>query len=290
MQSLLPYLPLGIARALAASPVEITERLTEIRLRLGGPLSLTAMGKNCFIDKKGKPCKPQSALFCTEEDISTCLSLLTKGSLYSYDDCLSSGYVPFGKGCRAGVCGEVRVQNGVARGFAAIHGINLRLSRFYPNYGAAAARHIGDGGLKGALVYSPPGRGKTTLLRSIAHLLSVKYRVAIADERAELFVPQLAAGLTDRLIGLKKSLALPMLCRSMSPQVIICDELAEEDEIPLLNAMGTGVCIVASAHGDSVKGLLQRPFMGRLLEAGAFPLLIGIEEDFEYRVEEYGIC
>lgn len=287
MEELISYLPLHIARGLLALPTGIVEQLTEIRLRLYGPLSVTAMGKNYFLDKVGKPCTPEKAIICTEEDISTCLSLLTKGSLYSYGDALSEGYIPFGKGHRAGICGEARVNDGKLTGFSAIHGINLRLSRFFPDYGAKAVRHIADGTLKGALIYSPPNRGKTTLLRSIAALLSARYRVAIADERAELFVPQLALGLTDRLIGLKKSLALPMLCRSMSPQVIICDELAHEDEAALLNAFGAGVCIVASAHGESAASVASRPFMGRILKTGAFPLLIGIGDGFDYTVEEY---
>lgn len=287
MQELLAYLPLHIARLLLTLPKGITESLTEIRLRLHGPVSVTAMGKNYCFDRSGKLCTPEKGITCTEEDISTCLSLLTKGSLYSYGDALSGGYIPFGKGHRAGVCGEARVQDGKITGFSAIHSINLRLSRFFPDYGAKAVRHIAVGGLKGALIYSPPNRGKTTLLKSIAALLSEHYRVAIADERAELYVPQSATGLTDRIIGVKKSLALPMLCRSMSPQVIICDELAPEDETALLNAFGSGVCIVASAHGESAESVASRPFMGRLMETGAFPLLVGIGEGFDYTVEEY---
>ena len=288
MQSLLAYLPLSIARAVTSAPQSITDSLTEIRLRLGGPLSLTSGGKNCCINGEGKPCLPSVAFVCTEEHIAECLSLLTKGSLYSYGDALCQGYLPFGNGGRAGICGEARVQNGVITGFSTVYGINLRLCRFFPDYGAEAARHIKQGGLKGALIYSPPNRGKTTLLRSIASKLGEKYRVAIADERGELYVHQLRSGLIDRLTGLKKSHALTMLCRSMSPQVIICDELAPEDETALHNALGVGVCIVASAHGESAASVTARPFIGRLIEAGAFPLLIGIGEDYGYRVEERG--
>lgn len=287
MQSLLAYLPAAVARAVLSAPSGVTEGLTEIRLRLEGPLSLTAGGKNCCINAEGKPCLPSLAFVCTEEHISECLSLLTKGSLYSYGDALCQGYLPFGKGGRAGVCGEARVQKGVITGFSAVYGINLRLCRFFPDYGAEAARHISRGGLKGTLIYSPPNRGKTTLLRSIASRLGEKHRVAIADERGELYVPQMKKGLIDRITGLKKSLALTMLCRSMSPQVIICDELAPEDEEALHNALGCGVAIVASAHGESKASLTARPFIGRLLQAGAFPLLIGINESYGYTVEEY---
>ncbi len=290
MQTLFPYLPIGVSRMLCTLPDHIAGHLAEIRLRLHGPLSVTSGGKSYFVSDKGRLCGIADAYICTDDDLSTCLSLLTKGSLYSYGDAIAEGYIPFADGCRAGISGDVRVCEGKNCGISQISGINLRRSRFFPKYGEKAVRHIRAEGLRGALVYSPPCKGKTSLLRSIAYLLSQSYIVAIADERAELFVPPMSRGLTDRITGIKKSTAMPMLCRSMSPQFIICDELSEEDENAVLNAVGTGVCIIASAHGDSMEGVATRPFMGRLLKENAFPLLIGIGEDFEYRVEEYKPC
>lgn len=249
-------------------------------------MSVTSGGKNLCFDAEGKIGTPKKALHCSAEELKECIALLTRTSLYSYGDELCAGYLPFGNGCRAGVCGEAIVRDGVFRGFSEIYGINLRLSRFVADCGEHAARSICEHGLCGALVYSPPGKGKTTLLRGIAAELSHKYRVALADERYELYVPQLKTGLIDALCGLKKSAALSLLCRSMSPQVIVCDELAAEDETAVLNALGAGVSIIASAHADSAEGLYTRPFVRRLLESGAFPLLIGIGENFEYTVEE----
>lgn len=286
MHRLLPYLPRRIAGAAARLPKALREGLSEIRLRLGGPVSVTVGGKNRFFDRNGAVCAQSGAIICTEEDVNECVSLLTGASLYSRGDELCAGFLPFGDGCRAGICGEATVRGGVFTGFGKIYGVNLRLCRFIGDYGIKAARHISSGGLKGALVYSPPNRGKTTLLRSVAALLAREYRVALADERYELYVPQLRAGLTDALCGLKKSAALPLLCRSMSPQVIVCDELAAEDEQAVLDSFSTGACLIASAHADSQSGLFARPFIARLLRAGAFPLLIGIGENFEYTVKE----
>lgn len=286
MHRLLAYLPSQIANAALRLPEAVRQNVSEVRLRLNGPVSVTSGGKNRFFSQSGTLCTAEKGLFCTQNDISECISLLTRASLYSYGDTLCAGYLPFGNGCRAGICGEATVRGGVFAGFSKIYGINLRLSKFIRDYGATAARYISDGTLKGALVYSPPNRGKTTLLRSIAALLAREYRVALADERYELYVPELRSGLTDALCGLKKSEALPLLCRSMSPQVLVCDELAPEDEPSLLNALGAGVCIIASAHAESAEGLVSRPFVKRLLQTGAFPLLIGIGADFEYTVKE----
>lgn len=286
MHRLLPYLPARIASAAARLPDAVAENLTEIRLRLHGPVSATSGGKNRCFDLHGSLCPAEDAIVCTQEDMSECLSLLTRSSLYSCGDALSAGYLPFGDGCRAGICGDAAVRNGVLRGFGEIYGINLRLSRFIREFGRKAAQNIAGTPPRGALVYSPPNRGKTTLLRSVAALLSANYRVALADERRELYVPQLRAGLVDALCGVKKSEALPLLCRSMSPEIIVCDELAAGDEAALLSALGAGVCIIASAHAESEEGLRARPFVGRLLATGAFPLLIGIGEGFKYSVKE----
>ncbi len=290
MNRLLPYLPRRIALAAARLPDAVRAGVTEIRLRLGGPVSATVGGRNRFFTAEGRLCALEAALQCTEDDLAECVALLTGASLYSFGDALRAGFLPFGDGCRAGICGDAAVRDGVFTGFTRIYGVNLRLCGFFKDYGESAVRFIRRGGLKGALVYSPPGGGKTTLLRSIAYLLSREYRVAIADERYELFVPELRHGLTDALCGLKKGEALPLLCRSMSPQVIICDELAAEDEAPLAGCLNAGVCVIASAHAESADGLLSRPFIRRLAESGAFPLLIGIGEGFKYKVEECSLC
>ncbi len=287
MHSLVSCLPPHIAKAVLCLPDYIKQSLTEIRLRLSGPVSVTSGGKNFAFDKNGAICDVGNAIICTEDDMSECLALLTHASLYSYGDEIAAGFVPFGNGCRAGVCGEAVVRGGVFTGFSKIYGINLRLCRFIKDYGVMAARHICANGLKGALIYSPPNGGKTTLLRSVAFALSLKYRLALADERRELYVPQLKSGLVDAVCGLKKSVALPLLCRSMSPQIIVCDELAAEDEPALQNALNAGVCIIASAHAETSLQLAARPYIGRLLETGAFPLLIGIGEGFKYTVEEW---
>jgi len=290
---LLRYLPIRISRAVAALPERIAEGLTEIRLRAGGPVSVTSGGRNHTFTESGLLCPVERALRCCESELEECVALLSRSSLYSFGDTVKNGYIPFGDGCRAGVCGEGIVQNGETLGFRKIHSVNLRQRRFIRDFGLEAAKRVSENGLKGALVYSPPGFGKTTLLRSVAALLSDgslgrAYRVALADERGELFVPELAAGLTDAVRGLKKAEAARLLCRSMSPEVLICDELSPEDAGAMTDALNTGVCVIASAHADSVSGLKSRPFIAKLLETGAFPLLIGIGEGFRYRVEERG--
>ena len=292
MLRLLPYLPPRLAVAVAKLPREARDVATELRLRMSAPASLTVGRKNRCFNAYGRFCPIGEGITCSEEELKECLTLLSRASLYSFGDSIRQGFLPFGDGCRAGICGEGIVRDGVLTGFSRVYGISLRLKRFIGDFGFEAARRMTEKGLRGALVYSPPNCGKTTLLKSIALLLGngsmgTAYKVAIADERGELFVPELRGGLIDALCGVKKCTAIELLCRSMSPQVLICDELAYEDGAVLSQVLGMGVAVVASVHASTAEELRRRPFVAALLDKGAFPLIIGLKADFSYKVEEY---
>ena len=122
----------------------------------------------------------------------------------------------------------------------------------------------------------PSGCGKTTLLRDLARSLSNRgYRVGIADERNELSgsmnsVPMFDVGLrTDIISFVPKTICIPMLIRSMSPQVIITDELSGEDEMNgVSEALKHGVAIIASIHASSFRQLRTIAYVGKALSGG----------------------
>jgi len=290
----IPYLPARIGLAVSKLPKEALNGATELRLRANAPTSLTISGKNRCFNENGRFCGVDKAIRADDKEIAECLSLISRSSMYSFGDTIKQGYIPFGEGCRAGLCGQGIVRDGALAGFSRVYGINLRLKRFIGDYGYEAVRRITEKGLRSALVYSPPNKGKTTLLKSIAWLLSngsmgKAYKVAVADERGELFVPELQNGLVDAVCGVKKTKAMELLCRSMSPEVLICDELSYEDGATLSEYMGTGVAVIASIHGQTLEELKSRPFVGALLGRCAFPLLIGIGDNYGYEVEEW-VC
>ncbi len=291
-KQLLSYLPPRIVRAVAALPDGIDEMATELRLRQNAPASVTCGGKNRCFDENGRLCPADKALRATPSEMRDCLALLTHSSLYSYGECINQGFLPFGDGNRAGICGDAIVNNGAVSGFRTVSGINLRVSRHVRDCAFKAVRRILELGGVGALIIAPPGGGKTTLLRSIAALLSdgaygTPKRVAIADERGELCVSELRMGLVDIMSGVPKAKAIELLCRSMSPQFLVCDEIASADSLPLLQAVNSGVSVIASAHAGCVDELLRRPFAVELLRSAAFPLIITLGSDYSYEMEEY---
>ncbi|MDR0958215.1 MAG: stage III sporulation protein AA, partial [Clostridiales bacterium] len=133
-------------------------------------------------------------------------------------------------------------------------------------------------GLKHTLIISPPGRGKTTLLRDAARQISDIYEktVAIADERGEIAacwmgIPQNNVGCrTDILDACPKTKAIPLLIRSMAPDVVIADEIGTNDAEVIEDAHAAGVKVFSSAHGANLTDIMKRPSVSALFAKRIF--------------------
>ena len=214
------------------------------------------------------------------------------GHPHSLVDTVRSGFIPIEGGARAGVCGEAVRTDGRVTGFRRIYSINIRIPRFLPDFARGLAEHYKAHGLCSALVLSPPAAGKTTFLRSIAYLLaSGNYpqprRVGIADERCELFLPDKMGALIDCVRDMPKAAGIELLTRSMSPEVIVCDELAESESAAVAETQNSGVCLIASAHAPDYAGAMRRPFLKRLCDNGIFELFVLLHAEEGYRFDLY---
>lgn len=284
IDSFFRYIPTRFTKLIVSLPIPLLEKVTEIRLRSEAPFSLTTGGKNLLLNKDGTPCTPENAVCATKKEMEECLSLLSQGSLYTYDDTIKTGYIPIKDGGRAGVCGEAILQNGVVRGFKEIYSINLRLHRHIPLFASELVKFYAREGICGTIIYSPPAMGKTTFLRSAAFMLGEgknirPFRVGIVDERCEIFIKGVSDGLVDVITNCPKAYGIELLCRTMSPEVIICDEIGLGEQDAVINAQNTGVHLIASAHGDSLEGIRRRPFIKKMLDAGLFSAAVKLTAD-----------
>ncbi len=282
MEILFRYLPFRVSSALRLLPKEVSEKLTEIRLRKRSPVSITVGMKNLFFREDGVVCRPERGIHLSDTELEECIGRLTENSLYTCDEYLAQGFIPIPEGGRAGICGRMNYRNGKICGFAEITSVNIRLHRFLPDVAGALISEFKTNGLVGTLVCAPPALGKTTFLRSSAYLLAngrgiSPKRIGIADEREELSAGLPKSGLTDIISGIPKSQAITMLTRTMSPEAIICDEIAPKDVEAVVEAQNTGVSLLASAHCKTPKELLNRGSMKKLIEYNIFPLCVVLE-------------
>mgnify|MGYP001036467025 CR=1 FL=1 len=253
----------------------------EIRLRIGRPVALTLPAMELSL--------PQTRVI--RGDLEQVLDRATEYSRYVAAETLRHGYVTAEGGFRIGVCGTALPCGERNEGIRDVSSLAIRIPRVRED----AARPVlpellEEGRPLSALVLSPPGGGKTTLLRDLVRLLSQgtelapPCRVALVDERGELAAvhrgrPQLEVGCrTDVLDGCPKALAVPMLLRAMSPQVIALDEVAmPEDVAAVCTAANCGVTLLATVHAASLQDLRGRQVGRALLECGVFRRAVVIE-------------
>ncbi len=97
------------------------------------------------------------------------------------------------------------------------------------------------------------------------------------DERSELAachkgIPQNDVGLrTDVLDGCPKNIGMPMMIRSMSPKVIITDEIGNDgDREAVHSVLNAGVRIITTAHGYNVSEMKSRREVLKLIDDKLF--------------------
>lgn len=243
--------------------LRITEPLSqiaEIRLRAGRP----SVAVNVFGDMK--TC---SAAFSAEE-IADCFAEICRYSVYSFEEEIAQGFITLDGGHRVGICGTAVTKNGRITSLKDISGLNIRIA--HQVYGCADELYerVFSDGVHSLLLGGKPLSGKTTVLRDLARRLGERHRIVLIDSRSELSAsvrgtPSFDVGLnTDVLCGCEKSAGIMLAVRSLSPEVVICDEIGN-DEAAVEQAMFCGVKIIASAHADSIDQLKKRPSTRGLL-------------------------
>lgn len=255
----------------AQAALEMAE-LTELRLRAGRPAQLVSGIRRRFTETIVSP-----------ERLREIAVGMMEFSYYARESELSQGYFTLRDGCRVGVSGAFSASGGGYR-LASIGSLCIRIARERPGCAQEILNCVlKDGRLSGALILSPPGMGKTTLLRDLARLLSMRnYIVAIADERGEIAAlqngaPSLDVGPgTDVIDGCPKHLAIAYLIRSMAPEVLIADELGNRrDPEAVCEAARQGVAVIASAHAGTLSDL-ARGAHAMLLHSGAFEYVFAL--------------
>ncbi len=271
LSRLFPLLPPPVTAAIrdmAACREGLLEALSEIRLRADRAVSLTAGGRNYPLP-----------VTLTEKELSALLVTLCRGSVYAFREELSEGYLDLGGGVRVGVGGRALVEGGRIAGVVDVTSLVMRIPTAMHGVGEEAYRlFCREGG--GMLLYSPPGVGKTTMLRDLCRLLSTgegARRVAIVDTRGELSVGYGRDALVDILVGYPRAVGIEIAVRTLSPEVVAVDEIGSRREAEaILGVASSGVPLVATAHAATLREAVRRPGIASLVRAGIFRTAVGL--------------
>ena len=241
----------------SAAKIRITEPMSgiaEIRLRAGRPsVCVNILGDMRICSE------PFSA-----EEIADCFAEICRYSVHSFQEEIAQGFVTLDGGHRVGICGTAVTNGGKIEMFKDISGLNIRIAHEVKGCADEVYSRFFSGGIRSVLIAGKPLCGKTTVLRDLARRLGESHRVTLIDSRNELSAsfhgtPTLDIGLnTDALCGCPKSEGIMLALRTLSPEVIICDEIGN-DESAIEQALFCGVKLIASAHTASLDELQKRP-------------------------------
>lgn len=245
----------------------LAKELQEIRLRAGKEVLIYRNGEEYYLDAEGNLTRERCmAVRMEREELEKLLFYICRSSMYAYEEEMSRGYLTLSGGHRLGLAGEaIPEDNGRIRNLRHISAMNIRIAHEVKGAADSLLPYVyRNGRVENTLIVSPPGCGKTTLLRDLIRQVSDGNRwaagqtVAVVDERSEIAgtfngMAQNDVGMrTDVLDGCPKTEGMLMMLRSMTPRVLAVDELGGEEEIAAVRrACCSGCSILATIHASS---------------------------------------
>ncbi len=270
-----------IRTALMKIPDKIKNNIQEICIRINSSIIIFTQNKSYFVGKNGEitPEDPKNLLI-SQNDILETMKILCNFSIYSYQNQIKEGFITLKGGHRVGISGTAVINNNEIINISDISSINFRISR---EVLGCSDRIFDKFGLDigGTLIIGPPSSGKTTILRDMARRLSTSFeadkliKVSIIDERREIAasyqgVPQRDIGFSDVLSGFPKAEGIIRAIRTLSPKIIICDEIGGvEDAEAIKKSLNSGVGIIASIHAKSTDEMANSFRIKNILSSGA---------------------
>ena len=298
LTQILPYLPRKLQQALRKTDVEILRNLSELRLRQNGYAVLVLRNTSYFIDDNAvlhkKP--DETCVNVTESALRNSVMAMCNYSLHSVLPSLTEGFLTLPGGARVGIACAAVYDGGRLVSVKNINSVNIRFPRTVHGCSKRLLDTLYAEGFPSVMIAGAPNAGKTTLLRDLARQLSGGYggiyrKIVLVDERGELAGIDSAGEAaeigvnTDVLTGFHKVKGIEMALRTLSPEMIVCDEIATQAEADsVLYAFSSGVRFALSVHASTRRELCARPVLRSLLESGEFTY-IALLDGTSYRYE-----
>lgn len=258
------------------------ETLEEIRIRVSKPIILKLANKEIIVE-----------YIVTTQDILEIVEKITENSMYSYQQQICSGYITLKGGHRVGISGNVVMEENKVINVNYIYSLNFRIARQIIGVAEKVVNEVlKNDEVSNTLIISKPGAGKTTILRDLIRIISKTKTVGVVDERGEIAAmyknePQNDLGIkVDILSNISKNLGIKMLVRSMSPDVIVADEIGTKEDIEAIKyAVTSGVKGIFTAHANNIEDIKKSPILKELLDLNLIDKIIILDKNNRENIE-----
>ena len=296
------YLPKSVTYVLDEFDEIYCCSLTEIRIRRNMPVIFVINNIPCFADKYSVITKilPKSPLIVDDADFDEMLNAMCEYSFYSKINTMKNGFITLENGSRVGICSTAVYDDGGLVSVKDVSSVAVRIPRQAVGCGAQIVKALFSNGLCSSIVAGKPSSGKTTLLRDMARELSSGFnsrycKVTVVDERNELagkvgkaFTLDVGVN-TDVITGFEKAMAIETAIRTLSPDVIVCDEVSTLKEAQSIKfGFSCGVHFLLSVHIGSFDDLYRRTVLRELLESGFFKKIILLYDSYTAKIIDCG--
>ena len=282
MEYILKCLPTQLAKLILEHNIQ---KLEEIRIRANKPVILKLRQVEIVLNYT-----------ITTNEIIGILQNICNNSIYTYQNQICNGFITLPGGNRVGIAGNVVIKDGQVSNISYIYSLNFRISHQINGSSYNILKYVLDtenNTIFNTLIVSPPGAGKTTIIRDLAKRISngineINFRgldVSIIDERGE--IAAMTKGITFNDVGIRtdvldnvpKSIGIRMAVRSMAPKVIIADEIGNKDDVNIINyAICSGVKCIFTAHGSDMEDLLKNNEINKIINLQLFSKIIFLDE------------
>lgn len=248
--------------------------VNELRFRADKPIVVCVSGKNYFLTENGVSSNLTNALFASKIAIEDIIFRASECSIYSVNEQIKRGFIVTDGGIRIGIGGNVVEENGQIKTMTNFSSCNMRFPHNVKNCSLCAYPFIvHDDKIENTLVISPPNAGKTTFLKDFVSQLSerkLSYNVLLLDERGELD-NNIDSNFFDKIAFSTKKVGFENGIRSLSPDLIVTDEIGQEEDIDaIIYAITSGISVLATTHADSMETFLKKPLFQKVIKEKIF--------------------